>query len=170
MTAASQAFPLGGRWLAEGQTDEGNGLRRGTFLRRKVPKSRHGATGAEGPSRAKRARFPLVPPFGVRPAAAKFNDPPNLRAVTMPVRLVRIVTAWPEQSYPPRLVSCCNSRGVLNAARGLCAVFQSPVEATQAFPPGGRCPSAHTGADEGKEYSKHRSPPHQSRFRVTASP
>ena len=29
---------------------------------------------------------PWYPPFGVRPAAAKFNDPPNLRAVTMPVR------------------------------------------------------------------------------------
>ena len=61
-------------------------LRRPTFQRGKVGKARHGATGAEGPSRAKRARFPLVPPFGVRPAAAVSNDPPYLRVVTMPVR------------------------------------------------------------------------------------
>ena len=102
---------------------------------------------------------PWYPLSEMRIAAAVSKKPPYLRAVTMPVRLVRIVTASPEQSYPPRLVSCCNSRGVLNAARSLCAVFQPPVEATQAFPLGGRCPSAHTGADEGNVRNPHTSAP-----------
>ena len=39
-----------------------------------------------GPSRAKRARFPLVPPSETRLAAVVSNYPPNLKVVTMPVR------------------------------------------------------------------------------------
>ena len=97
-------------------------LRRPTFQRGKVGKARHGATGAEGPVRAKRARFPLVPPFGVRPAAVGFKKPPYLKAVACRFGALRTVTASPEQRYPPRFDSSCNSMTFLNAAPSLCAV------------------------------------------------
>ena len=125
-------------------------LRGGTFLRRKVPKSRRGHRGG-GPFQGQTPPFPRTS-FGVRPAAAVSNDPPNLRVATMPVRPSRVVTAWPEQSYPPILESCCNSRSILNAARSLCAVFQSLPEASEmaAF----RGP--HTSPAEGKRGSRGR--------------
>ncbi|EDN01723.1 hypothetical protein BACCAP_00388 [Pseudoflavonifractor capillosus ATCC 29799] len=69
--------------LEEGKKTPGlqvNTLRGGTFHRRKVPKSRHGATGAARLLQALCARFPLVPPFGVRPAAVQFKQPPYLKA------------------------------------------------------------------------------------------
>ena len=87
-----------------------------------------GQQARKGPVRAKRARFPLVPPSGARFAAEKFKKPPNLKAVTMPVRLVRFVTASSEQRYPPKLDSFSNSTTFLNAAPSLCAVFQSLPE------------------------------------------
>ena len=103
-------------------------LRRPTFQRGKVGKARHGATGAEGPVRAKRARFPLVPPFGDASGGGGVQLPTELESSYLPVRLFRVVTPLPEQRYPPRLVSGCNSMTLLNAAQGLCAVFQPVVE------------------------------------------
>ena len=66
---------------------EDDGLRRPTFQRGKVGKARHGATGAEGPFQGQTRPFPPGTPLSeMRIAAEKFNEPPYLRAVTMPVR------------------------------------------------------------------------------------
>ena len=55
---------------------------------------------------------PWYPLSGTRLAAVVSNYPPNLIVVTMPVRLVRAVTAAPEQRYPPRLATLCNSSAI----------------------------------------------------------
>ena len=54
------------------------------FTGEKYPKAA-GDTGAEGPFQGQTRPFPRTP-FRVRPAAVVSNDPPNLIAVTMPVR------------------------------------------------------------------------------------
>ena len=45
-------------------------------------------------------------------AAVQFNDPPNLKAVACRFGALRAVPASPEQRYPPRLVSRCNSSAI----------------------------------------------------------
>ena len=82
-----------------------------------------GRQARRGPFRAKRARFPLVPPSEIRLAAVQFKQPPYLRVVARRFGALRAVPLLPVQSYPPKLVSSFNSITFLNAARGLCVVF-----------------------------------------------
>ena len=71
-----------------------------------------GQQARKGPFRAKRARFPLVPPFRVRPAAVVSNYPPNLIVFTCRFGALHAVPLQPVQRYPPRLVSFCNSLAI----------------------------------------------------------
>ena len=97
--------------------DVSDGVR---FTGEKYPKAA-GDTGAEGPVRAKRPRFP-GPLSEMRLAAVGFKQPPYLKAVACRFGALRTVTASPEQRYPPRFDSSCNSMTFLNAAPSLCAV------------------------------------------------
>ena len=71
---------------------------------------------------------PWYPLSRTRAAAAKFNYLPSLKLVACRFGALRAVPLLPEQRYPPRLVSPCNSITFLNAARSFCAVSQSAPE------------------------------------------
>ena len=77
------------------------------FSGEKYPKAA-GGTGVERLFQSQTPPFPRTP-FGVRPAAVVFNDPPNLKAAACRFGALRAVPASHEQRYPPRLVSSCNS-------------------------------------------------------------
>ena len=91
----------------------------------KYPKAAMGQQARKGPFRAKRARFPLVPPSEMRLAAVGFKQPPYLKVVACRFSALRAVSLLPGQRYLPRLVSSFNSMTFLNAAQSLCAVFQA---------------------------------------------
>ena len=76
-----------------------------------------------GPFRAKRARFPLVPPFRDASCGGAIHRPPYLKAVACRFGALRAASLLPVQSYPPKLVSSFNSITFLNAAQNLCALF-----------------------------------------------
>ena len=71
---------------------------------------------------------PWYPLSEMRLAAVQFKQPPYLKAVACRFGTLRAVPLLPVQSYPPKLVSSFNSITFLNAARSLCAVFQSAPE------------------------------------------
>ena len=71
---------------------------------------------------------PWYPLSRTRAAAAKFNYLPSLKLVACRFGALCAVPLLPEQRYPPRLVSPCNSITFLNAARSFCAVSQSAPE------------------------------------------
>ena len=97
-------------------------LRRGTFHRRKVPKSRRGHRGR----RLLQALCPRFPgPLSEYVRRRCYSSATELESSCLPVRLFSVVTPLPEQRYPPRLVSSFNSITFLNAAPGLCAVLPS---------------------------------------------
>ena len=103
-------------------------LRRPTFQRGKVGKARHGATGAERPFQGQTRPFPPGTPFRSTSGGGGFQAATEPESRCLPVRLFRVVTPQPEQRYPPRLVSGCNSMTLLNAAPSLCILFQPVVE------------------------------------------
>ena len=70
-----------------------------------------GTQGRKGPFQGQTPPFPRTP-FGVRPEAVVFNDPPNLKAVACRFGALRAVPASHEQRYPPRLVRSCNSSAI----------------------------------------------------------
>ena len=82
--------------------------------------------------------FPRTP-FGVRSAAAASNDPPNLKVVACRFGTLRTVTATPEQRYPPRLATLCNSSAIStpHGVSALCFSLrprQKDVSHTEQFP------------------------------------
>ena len=96
------------------------------FTGEKYPKAA-GDTGVERPFQGQTPPFPRTP-FGDASGGGGVQLPAELDSSCLPVRLSGFVPASPEQRYPPRLESRCNSMTFLNAARGLCAVFQSLPE------------------------------------------
>ena len=93
-------------------TDEWKGLRRGTFLRRKVPKSRQRDTGAEGPFQGQTRPFPPGTPFRDASCGGAIHRPPDLKAAACRFGAPCVVSASPEQSYLPRLENFCNSLAI----------------------------------------------------------
>ena len=82
------------------------------FTGEKYPKAARGKQAQIGFYKPYAPVSPWYPLSGTRLAAVVSNYPPNLIVVTMPVRLVRAVTAAPEQRYPPRLATLCNSSAI----------------------------------------------------------
>ena len=96
------------------------------FSGEKYPKAA-GDTGAEGPFQGQTPPFPRTP-FRDASGGGGVQLPAELDSSCLPVRLSGFVPASPEQRYPPRLVSCCNSITLLNAASSLCLVLCSLPE------------------------------------------
>ena len=96
------------------------------FSGEKYPKAA-GDTGAEGPFQGQTPPFPRTP-FRDASGGGAIQLPSELESSCLPVRLVRAVPLLPVQRSPPKLVSSFNSMTFLNAARSLCAVFQSAPE------------------------------------------
>ena len=150
MAAATGSFFMpspGGRWLAVGQTDEGkaDGMHPACgddvsdgvlFSGEKYPKAARGATGADRLYKPYAPVSPWYPLSGMRPAAVGFNYPPSLKAVACRFGALCAVPVSPEQCYPPRLVSSCNS-SVISMPHQVSAFYFSPC------PTGSRPWSAH---------------------------
>ena len=85
-----------------------------------------GDDGRKGPFRAKRPRFPGPLSEYVRRRCS--SSATELESSCLPVRLSGFLPASPVQSYPPKLASSFNPITFLNAARGLCGLFQSLPE------------------------------------------
>ena len=88
---------------------------------------------------------PWYPLSGIHPAAV-FKKSPNLKVVACRFGSPRTVSLLPEQRYPPKLDSLCNSTTFLNAAPGLCAVLPSlPGRIRRASDVSLRALHAHSG-------------------------
>ena len=153
----SELSPSGG---SEGYGACGDDVSDGVlFTGEKYPKAARGQQARKGPVRAKRARFPLVPPFGDASCGGAIHRPPYLIVVACRFGALRSVPLLPEQRYPPRLVSSFNSITFLNAAQSLCAVFQSLPEQLQSLPLKGKVAFAKQMTDEGNADISHTSAP-----------
>ena len=87
-----------------------------------------GQQARKGPVRAKRARFPLVPPFGDAACGGKIQEVAELDSSCLPVRCSACRSPSARAALPTQTCQFLQFIGDLNAAPSLCLVLCSLPE------------------------------------------